>query len=392
MPKLMYFASYLCTQIEVRDREIDRLSVLLSTEGRPVKALAEDCCYRNVKQLQDDVNHLQRENSLLKSKLVHCEKASGSNKMMQAEKDTSQMGGACLQHSKSNHSCEAQLKECNKALQSCDEVQRQLREKEEKITHLQSELRICQNKDRDLDVMNQLSNNVAERVKLQSNYMDMLAHQQKVLKEANRFGNTRKENCENEPVKQRRNAEVANLQKEIDYMRNQLVEISVFNERQDQVRKLQSELAVKDSEINKIKNKSFLSAATGSNSEDRYTTDRSWSANECGLGSERASLERENQIMNERLNRLAADRDHLKLRLATESEKFSTEREALNNTLDKLKCRLDRVEQDNMSLLAKQEPKNAAIMEMQSDVKRLRCEIENLRRDNDHLQVTMNGK
>lgn len=54
--------------IESRDREIDRLGGLLSG-GRPAKALAKDCCFKNVGALAEDVDQLQRDKLQLQSQL-----------------------------------------------------------------------------------------------------------------------------------------------------------------------------------------------------------------------------------------------------------------------------------------------------------------------------------
>lgn len=359
-----------------------------------MKALADDCCYRNVKQLNDDVNHLQRENSLLKGKLLSCERAvtvHSKDGMMQADKEHVVR---CGHHQKTKHPCDARLVACKDAIKSCEEVQREMRAKEKVISDLQCQLQRCRSEERNVDVMNKLSDCLADRVKLQDSYVDMLGQQQKVLREANRFGGG-KANCENEPVRvQCKNAgmgdvAMSNIQREIECMRKQLADMSVFNQRQDCVRALQSELALKDCEIIKLKNKSCLSAASNLDGSNKCVSDRSW--NDCTSNTEKMCRERENCLLVEELKRLSAERDHLKRRLDTEVDKFCMEREALNNTLDKLKCRLECVERDNRDLLAKQEPKNAAIMEMQSDVKHLRCQIDILRDDNDKLQVVLYG-
>lgn len=51
-----------------KDREIDRLNCLL-VGGRPVSALAKDCCYKNVKEITHDVSVLQRDKIKLQEKL-----------------------------------------------------------------------------------------------------------------------------------------------------------------------------------------------------------------------------------------------------------------------------------------------------------------------------------
>lgn len=381
---------YLVLQIEVRDREIDRINKLLSVGGRPVKALAHDCCYQDVKQLHEDVNHLRHENSLLKGKLVNCEKKP-SNLQNPEAKNTMPAEQGCLHHV-AQRPCDARLMACKNVAKTCEEAHRELREKERVINELQCELHRCKTEEKNVDVMNKLSSSLADRVKLQDSYVDMLSKQQKVLKEANKFGG-RKSNCENEPLRQCKEADVkcgvdmSNIQREIECLRKQLADMSVFNQRQDCVRQLQSELALKDCEISNLKNKSCLSASSGCGGINKYKSDRSWKDNCETASAEKMCLERDHCIMKEELRRLNVERDHLKMRLDTEMEKFGIEREALNNTLDTLKGRLERVERDNRDLLAKQEPKNAAIMEMQADVKHLRCQIDILREDNEKLQV-----
>lgn len=55
-----------------KEREIHRLSCLF-VGGRPVSALAKDCCYKNVSKITEDISHLQREKVELTAKLVDYE-------------------------------------------------------------------------------------------------------------------------------------------------------------------------------------------------------------------------------------------------------------------------------------------------------------------------------
>uniref|UniRef100_A0A1Q3G3E5 Putative myosin class ii heavy chain n=1 Tax=Culex tarsalis TaxID=7177 RepID=A0A1Q3G3E5_CULTA len=55
-------------QIEYRDREIQRLGALFAG-GRPVAALAKDCCYRSANTLNEDVGKLQEEKLAMQHKL-----------------------------------------------------------------------------------------------------------------------------------------------------------------------------------------------------------------------------------------------------------------------------------------------------------------------------------
>ena len=55
-------------KLDSRDREIQRLNVLLSG-GRPPIALAKDCCFRGVNNLQEDVQTLQKEKTNIQAQL-----------------------------------------------------------------------------------------------------------------------------------------------------------------------------------------------------------------------------------------------------------------------------------------------------------------------------------
>lgn len=55
-----------------KDREIKRLSCLF-IGGRPVSALAKDCCYKDVSKFSEDINHLQHDKIELTSKLTEYE-------------------------------------------------------------------------------------------------------------------------------------------------------------------------------------------------------------------------------------------------------------------------------------------------------------------------------
>lgn len=55
-----------------KDREIQRLSCLF-IGGRPLSALAKDCCYKDVSKFSEDINHLQHDKIELTSKLTEYE-------------------------------------------------------------------------------------------------------------------------------------------------------------------------------------------------------------------------------------------------------------------------------------------------------------------------------
>lgn len=55
-----------------KDREIQRLSCLF-IGGRPVSALAKDCCYKDVSKFSEDINHLQHDKIDLIAKLTEYE-------------------------------------------------------------------------------------------------------------------------------------------------------------------------------------------------------------------------------------------------------------------------------------------------------------------------------
>lgn len=58
-------------QIESRNREISRLNQLLAG-GRPIAAIAKDCCYRDIGSLTKDVQELQCQKSQIEA---NCEQA-----------------------------------------------------------------------------------------------------------------------------------------------------------------------------------------------------------------------------------------------------------------------------------------------------------------------------
>lgn len=378
----------------MREREINRLTALLSTEGRPLQALAEDCCYRNVKQLHESVNQLEKENSVLKIKLSHCEKAKGEKNVQKGVIGTMLNPGNDLGNCvhKMRLPCDTHINHYKK---SCEEVHRELKEKDKVINDLQLELQRCTNDARNAEMMNQLSEKLADRVKCQDNYVEALSQHQKILRDCNKRENPliKAVNNENDPLQRCRvgidSAEMSGLRKDIESMRKQLEDMTIFHKRQDNVRSLQGQLMLKDSEISTLKNKSYLSASSMLDGSGKCGSDRSWRP-DCQSGCmDKTCMQREHAILTEELKRLTCERDHLKRQLDSEVEKFCIEREALNNTLDKLRCRLENVERDNRDLLSKQEPKNAAIQEMQRDVKNLRCQIDMLREDNEKLQVLL---
>lgn len=62
-----------------KDREIQRLNCLFAG-GRPINALAKDCCYKDVSKITEDLGKLQRDKVELQMKLSDC--MSGHEKLM----------------------------------------------------------------------------------------------------------------------------------------------------------------------------------------------------------------------------------------------------------------------------------------------------------------------
>lgn len=64
---LFFFVNFvIILKLESRNREISRLNQLLAG-GRPISALAKDCCYRDISSLAEDVQLLQREKSKIQA-------------------------------------------------------------------------------------------------------------------------------------------------------------------------------------------------------------------------------------------------------------------------------------------------------------------------------------
>ncbi|XP_031640982.1 centrosomal protein of 135 kDa [Contarinia nasturtii] len=62
------------SQLESRNREISRLNQLLAG-GRPISALAKDCCYRDISSLAEDIQRLQRQKSEIEANYEQAIKA-----------------------------------------------------------------------------------------------------------------------------------------------------------------------------------------------------------------------------------------------------------------------------------------------------------------------------
>lgn len=356
-----------------------------------MKALAEDCCYRNVKQLHEDIDHLQRENTRLKSQLACCTKTTVLSKGFCGEK----MGKGCgCGQERAMNPSETQMKACQLAAKSCVGVQQQIEELDAIIKDLYKQISLCNGEDERVSLMDKLNDKLADRVKLQDSYVEKLSEHQKVIKRSTSLNRKGQENSENDPLRQCKNAgmnvETLKLQNEIACMRRELDQMSIFNQRQECVQDLRKQLTVKECEINTLRNRSCLTASSMMNANKTSESDRSWMGgiDSCrGSSVDRVCMDREHCLMAEKLQRLSTERDHLQYMLDNEISKFCVEREAFDNTLEKMKCRLEMVERDNRELLTKQEPKNAAITCMQSDVRSLRCQIEVLRTNNENLQV-----
>lgn len=376
---------FLTLQIEVRDREIERLAGLLATDGRPVRALAEDCCFKNYKQLQEDVNHLQKENTLLRNRVARLNQVpSSETKPMDYYGEN--IGSDCGQA---------------KGMGTCDGIVRQMKEKDIEIKRLQQDYTKCLDGAMRRDRQEQMNTALICRCKLGEQLLQEQKRSNELLKNLANSYQTSKANTEvpshcasENGMDGRTMDELANIQRQMDCIRKELAQLSCFNRSHDTVRNLKSDLALKESEIANLKNRSCLSAASFCNIRNMSGSDAaSMQIQNCGesaiprstLDCDKIRLQRENERQRSKIEDLECERDQLQRQLNIELNKICRERSSYNHTLDGLKRRIEELEEDKAKIIFQEEPKNAAIKQMREDICLLREEVNRLHCERDGL-------
>lgn len=270
-------------------------------------------------------------------------------------------------------------------------LSKELNEKNSQITQLQEELKKCYNDKDEQSKRKELRDAIHKRCCLNDMYMGELQKTQSVLKDSKLCNLSSKAELDNQTSRSFQsinpNAKLLNIQQEVDNIRNDLGRIQSLTRTSEIVRNLQNEVALKDCEIAKLKNRNSLTQCLIFNANKKCPSESTHSSDNKQLNSETISLERENRELQEQLNILKCERDQLQYRLDTECDNFEMERTNFNCMLDQMNIRLEHIEAEKVELLSEQEPKNSMLISMKSDLQCLRVEIETLRNDNKDLKI-----
>ncbi|XP_036214031.2 centrosomal protein of 135 kDa [Bactrocera oleae] len=121
-------------KIESRDREIRRLNELL-TGGRPPAALAKDCCFKDVRGMSEDIEHLQRE------------KTESWNKIREYQEQMHEAMERALSLETQNKQLQKELAELKVAALAVEtQANTEIAQREQELEDLQNELKKLRNR------------------------------------------------------------------------------------------------------------------------------------------------------------------------------------------------------------------------------------------------------
>lgn len=160
-------------QEEEKDREIQRLNCLFAG-GRPVNALAKDCCYRDVSKITEDVGKLQRDKIELQMKLSDC--------MVAQEKLVGKLNGV----KKKNSELEAYINEIGTAALFVEkEANLKIKDQKQKINELKGCLSKS-NQDLTYNEMKNLKKTIKDKSQNEEKFLFEIEYLRNKLKEQER--------------------------------------------------------------------------------------------------------------------------------------------------------------------------------------------------------------
>ncbi|XP_059615243.1 centrosomal protein of 135 kDa isoform X2 [Phlebotomus argentipes] len=368
-------------QIETRDREIERLSSLLSG-GRPVTSLARDCCFRGVGSMAEDVELLQKQKCDLRREI---------NEAISAQHEAMQRA---MRLAERNASVEEEYKELEKtALEQEMKANRTLNEKVKENAELKSRISDLLDtikglrSDVDRLQVGEVTDSVREKLvhalkKEKTLQMTIEKLQKKISKLKTKVSDTKSTDTSRDDTMERE----LNLTKlELETLRREFASLQDKARSNSEARDLQIKLNEKEIEI-----RNLYHELSQLRHEKMSNLGEICSARSIGQSSAVLRQDRERDVMRCDLEKVKIERDALRDRLKMATEAQLEEQRRYEGLLEDINGRIGRLEAEKTELLSAQGPTQITVTLLKEELKELRGRLKDLQAENGALRSSNN--
>ncbi|GAB0100568.1 centrosomal protein of 135 kDa [Sergentomyia squamirostris] len=368
-------------QIDTRDREIERLGVLLSG-GRPITSLARDCCFRGVGSMAEDVELLQKQKCDLKREL---------NAAISAQHEAMQRA---MRLADRNHALEREYSELEKtALDLETKANRTMSEKEQENSDLKRRINdlldTIRNLRSDVDRLHigEVTDSVREKLvhalkKEKTLQMTIEKLQKKNSKLKAKLSEPKSVDSS---LSNAQETELNQAKLEIQSLRRELTTLQDKSRNNSDIVELKMKLGEKELEVRNLHHElSQLRQEKMSNLGDIC------SARSMGQSSMILRQERERDALRNDLEKVKIERDALRDRLKSATEAQIDEQRRYEGLLEDINGRIARLEGEKTELLSAQGPTQITVTLLKEELKELRGRLKDLQTENSTLKNSNN--
>ncbi|XP_061400602.1 centrosomal protein of 135 kDa [Musca vetustissima] len=416
-------------KIESRDREISRLNDLLSG-GRPPAALARDCCYKNIGNITEDLDMLQRE------------KMDCLTRMREFQDQMHEAMQRALDLENTNRSLQSQLDELKEAALLVEtEANNEISQRENEIEMLKMQLKQMQggggkhkpgekkapddgkkqkhavhgdggggmamdNKHRYNEKINELTQRETE-LKMENEHL-----QKKVTKLKSKLQSLQKEFKETESQHaQNLDEEKIRLKSERDFFQKEYLRLLSKAGSDKEIEFLQSQIKSKDEELRLLRlelctrpsttapnalvpcykdpeNHHHLNLPTSARSGISTATSGS-SSSDC-VQAAILRIERERDCARSEMERLKCERDTLREKLLCTTKMHDEQMHKTQERFEELNSRLRQLEREKRELQSARMPTETQIIMLKEEIEAYKQQQFQLREENNKLQSNYN--
>uniref|UniRef100_A0A1I8MYB0 Centrosomal protein of 135 kDa n=1 Tax=Musca domestica TaxID=7370 RepID=A0A1I8MYB0_MUSDO len=405
-------------KIESRDREIARLNDLL-TGGRPPAALARDCCYKNVGNMSEDLEMLQRE------------KMDCLTRMREFQEQMHEAMQRALDLEKTNRSLQSQLDELKEAALLVEtEANNEISQRETEIEMLKMQLRQMQGKHKsagaekskgdykkeksmvdmamDKHKFNEKINELTQKeseLKMENEHL-----QKKVSKLKTKLQSLQKELRETESQhSQNLDEEKIRLKSERDFFQKEYLRLLSKAGSDKEIEFLQSQIKSKDEELRLLRSElctrptlpqhalvpcykdaqshHHLNLPTSQPSSARSGT--SSASSDC-VQAAILRVERERDCARAEMERLKCERDTLREKLLCTTKMHDEQMHKTQERFEELNDRLRQLEREKRELQSARMPTETQIVMLKEELEVYKQQQYQLREENNKLQTSYN--
>ncbi|XP_073839342.1 centrosomal protein 135kDa isoform X2 [Musca autumnalis] len=408
-------------KIESRDREISRLNDLL-TGGRPPAALARDCCYKNIGNMSEDLEMLQRE------------KMDCLTRMREFQEQMHEAMQRALDLEKSNRSLQSQLDELKEAALLVEtEANNEISQREAEIETLKLQLKQmhagkqhkppsfgekckggeykrekCLNDGMAMD-KHKFNEKINELTQKESELkMDNEHLQKKVSKLKTKLQSLQKELKETESQQaQNLDEEKIRLKSERDFFQKEYLRLLSKAGSDKEIEFLQSQIKSKDEELRLLRSELCTRPTTTHalvpcfkdaqnhhlnlpTSQPSSARSASSSASSDCVQAAILRVERERDCARAEMERLKCERDTLREKLLCTTKMHDEQMHKTQARFEELNDRLRQLEREKRELQSARMPTETQIVMLREEIEAYKQQQFQLREENNKLQSSYN--